>query len=172
MVARLQVLATRDPLTGALNRRAFAAQLDAEVARISRSGGSCAVAILDVDHFKTINDRFGHAEGDRALQRLTGIITARARLGDAVGRLGGEEFAVLLAGTGADGGEHFAEDLRAAIEHDPQAGAAAFTVSIGVAALEDGDGTADGMLLAADRALYAAKAAGRNRVTSSSAASA
>jgi diguanylate cyclase (GGDEF)-like protein len=134
------------------------------VARISRRGGSCAVAILGVDHFKDINDRFGHAEGDRALQRLAALIDARVRRGDAFGRLGGEEFAVLLSGADADGARRFAEDLRAAIEQDPHAGDAAFTGSIGIASLDDGGGTADGMLLAAERALYAAKDAGRDRV--------
>jgi diguanylate cyclase (GGDEF)-like protein len=164
VVHRLQVLATRDPLTGALNRRAFSDHLDAEVARAGRAGGACAVAVLDVDHFKTINDRFGHAAGDRALERMADLIASRVRRGDAFGRLGGEEFAVLLAGSDAGGAAHFAEDLRAAVEADTDGDGRRLTISVGVAALDDGGGSADGMLLVADRALYAAKEAGRNRV--------
>lgn len=161
---RLQLLASRDPLTSSLNRRAFAEAMDAAVARAHRGEGACAVAILDIDHFKSINDRFGHAEGDRALCRLTGVLAERARTGDVVGRLGGEEFAVLLHGTDAEGAEAFAHDVRSALAARHEGTSATFTVSIGVASLDDGAGTAEGMLLAADRALYDAKAAGRDRV--------
>jgi diguanylate cyclase (GGDEF)-like protein len=158
--ARLCLLATRDPLTGALNRRAFSDALDGAVARSTRGEGPCAVAILDVDHFKTINDRFGHAAGDEALIRLVAIIEERMRRGDVLGRLGGEEFAVVLHGTDGAGAAGFGNDLRCALDE----GRAGFTASIGVAELADGDGSAAAMLLAADRALYAAKAAGRDRV--------
>jgi diguanylate cyclase (GGDEF)-like protein len=161
---RLQLLASRDPLTGALNRRAFAEAIDAAVARVRRGEDTCAVAILDIDRFKSINDGFGHAEGDRALCHLTALLRERTRGGDLVGRLGGEEFAVLLHGTGAGGAEAFAEDVRTALAERAQDAPTSFTVSIGVAALKDGDGTAEGMLVAADHALYAAKQAGRDRV--------
>jgi diguanylate cyclase (GGDEF)-like protein len=171
-LTRLRVLATRDPLTGALNRRAFAEALDAAVARVLRGEGTCSIAILDVDHFKRINDAYGHAGGDRALQRLTAILADRTRRNDVVGRLGGEEFAVLLDGSDLAGAAAYAEDLRAALAAAGAAAIAAaadpgipdFTVSIGVAELADGELTAERMLIAADNALYAAKAAGRDRV--------
>jgi diguanylate cyclase len=121
------------------------------------------VAVLDVDHFKRINDRHGHAAGDAALCRLTALLDERARGNDVVGRLGGEEFAVLLDGAGVEGAAAYAEDLRRALA-EPGACVPTFTVSVGVAALQDGEPTAERMLVAADRALYAAKAAGRDRV--------
>jgi diguanylate cyclase (GGDEF)-like protein len=163
-MGNLRRLATHDPLTGALNRRAFAEALDAAVARVHRGEGACAVTILDIDHFKTVNDRFGHAEGDRALCHLAGVLAERVRRGDVYGRLGGEEFAILLDGADADGAAAFAEDLRGALAAAAEDPATSFTVSLGVAELADGDGTAQDMLLLADRALYAAKAAGRDCV--------
>jgi diguanylate cyclase (GGDEF)-like protein len=161
---RLQVLASRDELTGALNRRGFGDELQAAVARARRSGEPCALAILDIDFFKHINDRFGHAAGDRALCHLTAVVQERTRAADVVGRLGGEEFAVLLHGCDAEGAEAYAEDLRAALAEHAADPVTRFTVSLGVAALDDGDGTAEGLVLAADRALYAAKEQGRDRV--------
>src|SRR4051794_11631495 len=163
-LGRLRLLATRDSLTGALNRRAFHEALDAAVARTARGDGTCAIAILDIDHFKRINDGHGHAIGDAALRHLVAVMEERTRLGDVLGRLGGEEFAVLLDGTDARGAEVYAEDLRAALARAARTDVPPFTVSVGVAEIEDGGGTAEGMLLAADRALYAAKAAGRDRV--------
>jgi diguanylate cyclase (GGDEF)-like protein len=163
-LSRLRVLATRDPLTGALNRRAFAEALDAAVARAARGDGTCSVAILDVDHFKDINDAFGHATGDLALQHLTSVLESRTRRGDVVGRLGGEEFAIVLAGTDGPGAETYAESLRAALaDASEDTTLPPFTVSIGVAELIGGETSSEPMVSAADRALYAAKAAGRNR---------
>jgi diguanylate cyclase (GGDEF)-like protein len=169
-LTRLRELAAQDPLTGALNRRAFGDALAAAVARAARGEGGCAVAVLDIDRFKAINDEHGHAAGDAALCRLTALLGERARATDAVGRLGGEEFAVLLDGTDGDGAAAFAEDLRHALAADGHG--PALTVSVGVAALGDGDGGDAGqaMLVAADRALYAAKAAGRDRVVRAAAA--
>jgi diguanylate cyclase (GGDEF)-like protein len=161
-LTRLHVLAAHDPLTGALNRRAFGDALTVAVGRAQRGEGGCAVAILDIDHFKRVNDVHGHAAGDRALQRLTALLRERTRAGDVVGRLGGEEFAVLLDGTDADGAVVFAQDLRRALAAGGEG--PAFTVSVGVAALGDGEQAAEEMLVAADRALYAAKDAGRDRV--------
>jgi diguanylate cyclase (GGDEF)-like protein len=168
-LTRLRELAAHDPLTGALNRRAFGDALGAAVARAARGEGGCAVAVIDIDHFKAINDEHGHAAGDAALCRLTALLTERARATDAVGRLGGEEFAVLLDGTDGDGAAAFADDLRRALAaggHGP-----AMTVSVGVAALGDAEGEDAGqaMLIAADRALYAAKAAGRDRIVQAAA---
>lgn len=163
-LGRLRLLATRDPLTGALNRRAFQEALDGAVARAVRSSGACAVAILDIDHFKRINDEHGHAAGDEALRHLVTLIGRRARAGDVLGRLGGEEFGVLLDGADAAGAQRYAQDLRAALADARRDDVPPFTISVGVAELADGDGSADGMLLAADRAMYAAKENGRDRV--------
>ncbi|MCW3001545.1 MAG: uncharacterized protein JWQ20_843 [Conexibacter sp.] len=164
-LTQLRVLATRDPLTGALNRRAFAEALDTAIARAARGDATCSVAILDVDHFKDINDAFGHAAGDLALQHLTTVVESRTRRGDVVGRLGGEEFGIVLHGTDASGAEAYAESLRTALaEARADDGAPAFTVSIGIAELAEGDPSSERMLVAADHALYAAKAAGRDRV--------
>jgi len=106
------------PLTGALNRRALVAELDAEIARSTRAGTACTVAVVDVDHFKQINDRFGHAAGDAALRGLVATMSRRLRRGDVVGRLGGEEFAVVLAGADASGAECYGNTLRALVAED------------------------------------------------------
>jgi diguanylate cyclase (GGDEF)-like protein len=164
LVGRLGALAREDPLTGALNRRAFVERLDAEIAREARTGGTCAVAVVDVDHFKDINDRFGHAAGDAALRRLVGSISARLRRGDALGRLGGEEFAVLLAGTGPTGAEAYAEELRVVVAEDAALSGTPFTVSVGVAALPAAETSAEDLIAIADEALYRAKRAGRDTV--------
>ncbi|MBI5104203.1 MAG: GGDEF domain-containing protein [Solirubrobacterales bacterium] len=166
LVARLHVLATRDPLTGALNRRAFARALDDELARCRRHGGSCALAVLDVDHFKSVNDRYGHASGDDVLRGLAELVASMTRRTDAFARLGGEEFAVLLVESDAEGARAYAETLRAAIEAAPIPPVGTVTVSVGVAEAASGDVSADALLRSADRALYAAKAAGRNQVVS------
>jgi diguanylate cyclase (GGDEF)-like protein len=163
-LVRLHVLAAHDPLTGALNRRAFGDALSAAVARAERGEGGCAIAILDIDHFKRINDAHGHAAGDEALRRLTRLLDERARANDVVGRLGGEEFAVLLDGTDAGGAAVFADDLRRALAAGLGPDQPRFTISVGVAELAGGEQAAERMLLAADRALYAAKDAGRDRV--------
>jgi diguanylate cyclase (GGDEF)-like protein len=122
------------------------------------------VAILDIDHFKRINDEHGHAAGDEALRHLVTLIGRRARAGDVLGRLGGEEFGVLLDGADAAGAQRYAQDLRAALADARRDDVPPFTISVGVAELADGDGSAEGMLLAADRAMYAAKENGRDRV--------
>jgi diguanylate cyclase (GGDEF)-like protein len=163
LVARLRTLAREDPLTGALNRRAFVERLDDELARAARAGSPCAVAVIDIDHFKAINDRFGHAAGDAALRGLVATVSERLRRGDALGRLGGEEFAVLLADATADGAERYADELRELIALDAAASGTPFTVSVGVAEAAPG-GTAEDLLLAADAALYSAKHAGRDTV--------
>ncbi len=161
---RLADLARQDPLTGALNRRALVERLEAELVRARRSGAWPAVAVIDVDHFKDINDRFGHATGDAALRALVTAVTGRLRAGDALGRLGGEEFAVMLAGTGPSGAARYADELRVLVAAGAEATGTPFTVSVGVAAAEHGGEDAEALLAAADAALYDAKRAGRDTV--------
>ncbi len=164
LVTRLHRLSREDPLTGALNRRAFMEHVDAEIARAHRAEGSCAIAIVDIDHFKDVNDRFGHARGDAALRSLVATVTRRLRRGDALGRLGGEEFAVLLAGTDAEGAAAYADELRGLVAEDAILSGTPFTVSVGIASAPDAGASAEGLLAAADAALYAAKRAGRDVV--------
>jgi len=164
LVGRLHTLAHEDPLTGALNRRAFVERLDAQLARAQRAGTTCAVAVIDVDHFKSINDRFGHAAGDDALRRLVATISGRLRRGDALGRLGGEEFGVLLSDATTLGAERYAHELRTLVAGDAAAAGTPFTISVGVAEVAAPGATAEDLLLAADAALYRAKHAGRDAV--------
>ena len=162
LVARLTELAVRDPLTGVLNRAAFEDQLRREVALSARSGRPYALAVLDLDHFKQVNDRFGHAAGDRALRRVCALVIETIREADVFARIGGEEFALLMSDTDPSGAEHTAEKLRTGIESEARAETMPLTISVGLAV---GRGTdADDVLLAADRALYQAKRLGRNRV--------
>jgi len=164
--AELHRLARIDPLTGVLNRLA----LDEEAARLFRHAaahaGRLAALMIDTDHFKQINDRFGHADGDRVLSRLAACLGKRLRPTDTLGRIGGEEFLVLLAGADAAEATAVAERLRAdvaAMEPMPH-GAPGITVSIGVATRVPGDADVHALVLRADRALYEAKRSGRNRV--------
>jgi diguanylate cyclase (GGDEF)-like protein len=163
-VRGLSALAREDPLTGALNRRALVERLEQELVRGRRSGAWPAVAVLDVDLFKDINDQFGHAAGDEALRVLVTAVTGRLRAGDVLGRLGGEEFAVVLAGTDAPGATAYAEDLRVLVADAAAGLGTPFTVSVGVAASEHGGDDAEALLAAADAALYRAKRAGRDTV--------
>ena len=161
LVMRLQDLASHDWLTGALNRGAFEQRLDAELARAHRTGAPLTVVVFDVDHFKRINDTLGHDAGDEVLRRIGDTVGASIRRSDVFGRLGGEEFAVVLPDTEVADGAAAAEELRSCI------GAAApgpsLTVSFGVAAARDAL-DARALLADADRALYAAKRGGRDRV--------
>ncbi|MGZ6641648.1 MAG: GGDEF domain-containing protein [Solirubrobacteraceae bacterium] len=157
LVQRLEAMAIYDPLTGALNRQALTDRMDIEMARLDRSGGTCAVAMIDLDHFKALNDLQGHAAGDEAL-RLFGEVVARGkRRADLFGRVGGEEFVILLVDADAASADHLRERLATA--------GSPVTVSIGIADT-DGSGRSVATLLAdADAALYAAKRAGRDRVS-------
>jgi len=175
MEHELQRLATTDTLTGIANRRHFLRQLGVEMERVQRYGNSASLLMIDLDHFKLVNDRYGHAAGDRVLRWFAELTQSCLRRVDLFGRLGGEEFCVLLPDTGLAGAREFAERLRVLIEQRPCSGVGlepeiAFTVSIGVAACSDGCLDADNVLASADRALYQAKEAGRNRVVVDSAA--
>jgi diguanylate cyclase (GGDEF)-like protein len=156
--------ARHDSLTGLLNRRGFLAAGQVELARAVRSAQPLSVLAVDVDHFKTLNDGFGHAAGDAALAALGELLLGLARGHDVVARIGGEEFAVLLPGTDLKAALHVAHRLRHAVQDLPTA--RRLTVSIGVDVRPAGaDGSSlDELLLGADRALYRAKEKGRNRV--------
>ncbi len=160
-----------DPLTGLYNRRAFAEQLAQAFAREDRQSGRLALVLLDLDHFKKLNDTFGHAAGDAALKNAADVLR-RQRGGDVAARYGGEEFVVMLPGANEAGAARFAERLRAAIEHatiEFGGRSLAVTASLGVAIWPGDAADAESLLDAADRALYAAKAAGRNRVVTAGA---
>ncbi len=156
-------LAETDPLTGLANRRAFEARLEAEVLHARRTGAPLSVAVLDLDHFKEVNDRHGHEEGDRTLRTLAARMRSATRASDVIARVGGEEFAWLLPATTAEGARALAERLRRIIAEEPFGIAGTRTISGGVAELGPGDDGA-GLLRAADARLYAAKSSGRDRV--------
>jgi diguanylate cyclase (GGDEF)-like protein len=164
----LEDLARTDPLTGLPNRRHFIEMAEAGLARTLRYGGDFSVLMLDLDHFKTINDTHGHKVGDCVLATLAELFRQSLRDADVAGRLGGEEFAVMLPETDLEHAIQVAERLRAAIEaaEVPLEGEdkLRFTASIGVNAMSYGGKTIDDMLGQADKALYGAKHAGRNRV--------
>ncbi len=176
---QLTRLATTDALTGLANRRHLLAELEKELRRAARSGRPLSVLMVDLDHFKGVNDRYGHAAGDAALVAVAGRCLARLRAIDLCGRIGGEEFVVLLPETGAEGAATTAERLCADLAGtsiDTAAGPLHVTISIGVAshlprtpqpdeaADEETQGAVQALLQRADRALYEAKAGGRNCV--------
>jgi diguanylate cyclase (GGDEF)-like protein len=164
---RLRRMATIDTLTGVLNRGQLLALGQREVERVQKQGAGMAVLMLDIDHFKTINDRYGHPAGDKALQHLVSVLRTGVRRIDLLGRLGGEEFAIVLPAITDDVAMKVAERLRAMVAGSlvwvgpTQIG---MTVSIGVALLGEADRTVEQLLARADVALYAAKNAGRDRV--------
>lgn len=168
----LAQMATTDPLTGLLNRRAFGERLQAELVRSARYGPACALLLLDIDHFKRINDEHGHAAGDTVLRGVAQLLQRQLRGSDAAGRLGGEEFAVLLPHTGREDALRVAESLRgriAELRFAEGEATLACTTSIGLVVADSAAVAADDLLRQADQALYRAKAAGRDRVVEYSA---
>ncbi|VVD71793.1 putative diguanylate cyclase AdrA [Pandoraea morbifera] len=160
-------MAMRDALTGALNRRAFLLQAERQFAAARAQQRRLAVLMLDLDHFKAINDTWGHAVGDLVIVELTVVLRATLRKDTVIGRLGGEEFAVLLPDADAERAMQAAERLLAAVGGASVPGPNApirFSASIGVGGLAPDDADFGAVLQRADRALYAAKQAGRNRV--------
>lgn len=157
--------AATDPLTGVLNRRALDRLLARETDRCETQGGMVSVLALDLDHFKAVNDTYGHAVGDEALRAFARRIRGPLRQSDHLARLGGEEFIVLLPGASLEKAVEIAERLRGAVAETPllDAPRVAVTVSIGAAARLSGE-TGTGLLARADAAAYAAKRAGRDRV--------
>ncbi len=164
--ARMERLATTDDLTGLLNRRAFFARADAARLLSLRLHQPITLLMFDIDHFKQLNDRFGHATGDEALVKFSATCSDSLREHDILGRLGGEEFALALPGTDLDGALHAAERLRLAVVDTRLltcANSDTMTVSIGVVLVDPEEDLATA-LARADHALYEAKGAGRNRV--------
>jgi diguanylate cyclase (GGDEF)-like protein len=169
-LARVAMQATTDPLTGRANRRAVDDELQRQQAQLERTRTPFSVLLLDIDHFKQINDQHGHGIGDEALKAFARRVAASLRPSDFLGRYGGEEFVVILPGTPLDPALHVARRVCEAVSAQPllvQPSLPA-TVSIGVATCRPGD-TARGVLEAADHAVYQAKRSGRNRVCTSQA---
>jgi diguanylate cyclase (GGDEF)-like protein/PAS domain S-box-containing protein len=168
MEEELLELATTDGLTGLLNRRYFLVRLQEELARTERNPQlEVSVLMLDLDHFKLVNDTYGHATGDALLKHFAGIVRAQQRKVDIVGRLGGEEFAIVLPDTDLNEAAAFAERLRQCVADTPlqmNRKEIALTVSIGIAPMNSASISTDNVLTQADHALYKAKEAGRNRV--------
>jgi diguanylate cyclase (GGDEF)-like protein len=161
LLERLAEEARTDPLTGLLNRRGFEEHATRELAHAAREHRSIALAMLDIDHFKRVNDDWGHALGDRVLVHLARALQSETRVIDVAARIGGEEFAVLMPGSSVPGAEAFIERVRAALG-TPQPDLPAVRISAGVlATIEPPD--LQVMLEQADRALYAAKRGGRDR---------
>ncbi|MCC7485322.1 MAG: GGDEF domain-containing protein [Burkholderiales bacterium] len=155
-----------DALTGALNRRGLAAAFEREVARAGRSGASLSIVAIDLDHFKKLNDRHGHAAGDRAIVRIAEVAAGALRPSDAFARVGGEEFALVLSEARLEEARLCALRLQAALAATPlewNGARIALTFSAGVAEWRPGE-SLEQCLGRADTALYAAKRAGRNRV--------
>ena len=165
--AQLRQMSVTDPLTGVENRRGFMVQLERLHARQRRHGHPLSVLMFDLDWFKRVNDQYGHAVGDEVLRHVTHLVGQRLRRSDHLGRLGGEEFAVLLPDTHLEGAEAAAQVLCQSVASHPamtSAGVVPVTVSVGVATVDLGDPNPEDALSRADRALYQAKAQGRNRV--------
>jgi diguanylate cyclase (GGDEF)-like protein len=159
--------ARTDALTGLANRRHFDEQLRRVVAETDRFGGTCSLLLIDLDHFKSVNDRLGHQAGDTVLKHVAQVMRDAVRTVDLCARYGGEELAVLLPQTSQDGALELAERLRQMIEQRPSSHAGesiAVTASFGVATYPTPVPYGDWLVLAADKALYEAKAAGRNCV--------
>ena len=167
--AEMENLATHDGLTDCLNRSAAVALLGNTLQRGQRTGDSTSLVMLDLDNFKSINDKYGHRTGDEALRQFARTARQHLRASDVLARMGGEEFALVLPATDAAGAMHVAESVRAAIEalviNDLNHATLSITVSAGVACATSGAVTTpDQLYHLADTALYAAKALGRNRI--------
>lgn len=161
-------LALIDPLTGACNRREFTTQTEREALRSHRYHHPLSMLMIDIDHFKKLNDTYGHAAGDKVLQRITTLCVNTLRNVDIFGRWGGEEFVALLPETDIEGASVIGERLRKIIADNLlvfNEQKINFTVSIGISQFKDGETTIEGPASRADTAVYDAKKAGRNRIS-------
>ena len=164
-LAIAELRAATDALTGLPNARAVRDTVKRMAAQAGRTSEPLAAALLDLDHFKQVNDTFGHGRGDDVLAAVGAVLGEQLRASDFVGRMGGEEFVMLLPGTNREGAVEAAEKIRAAVAQITVPGVdRQITISIGIALIPDHAGDGDGLLREADRALYTAKEAGRNRV--------
>jgi len=162
-LAATELLAAKDQLTGLWNRRSFDQRLEGAIAHLARHEGSFSLLLIDLDHFKSINDRCGHVGGDEVLKRFAEVLHERLRQNDVDARWGGEEFVVLADGARLENAFLLAEQIREAVETASYPCNIQVTVSIGVAEYRAGE-TGDELLTRADNALYEAKRSGRNRV--------
>jgi diguanylate cyclase (GGDEF)-like protein len=160
----LEHTASTDMLTELVNRRTFETIMGREIERARRAGTPLSIALFDLDHFKSINDRLGHAEGDRALRRFSDLLRSSCRLVDVPARIGGEEFALILSNSDAEGARIYAERLLRNVLEETKDDVAPISVSIGITEMSGPNDTLDVLLLSADRALYEAKHRGRARV--------
>ncbi|ABI56718.1 diguanylate cyclase with PAS/PAC sensor [Alkalilimnicola ehrlichii MLHE-1] len=161
--AQLHHQANHDPLTGLVNRYHFEELLAREIERGQRYGGGFALIMLDIDHFKAVNDTYGHLEGDKVLRRFAEELTGKIRAADTLARWGGEEFMLLLPGTDIAGARALAEAIRVAVNGCRMPVPGQVTVSLGVTGYRNGE-SVWGLLKRVDEALYAAKLAGRDQV--------
>lgn len=166
LLEQVQRLAATDGLTKIANRRTFEATLEREVARATRSAEHLSLVMVDIDHFKRLNDTHGHQAGDEVLRNVAAALTIECRDFDTPARYGGEEFAIVLPGCGPEEAMMIAERLRAAVSRAPSV--VPITASAGVATYPGHAGDADTLVRAADDALYQSKHAGRNRTSQSS----
>ncbi|QXI51174.1 sensor domain-containing diguanylate cyclase [Pseudomonas alvandae] len=166
--AQLQLLSSTDRLTGLYNRGHWEGSLKAAYARHQRYGNALSLVMLDIDHFKHVNDTYGHQAGDKVIEQLAQLLREHARESDVAGRYGGEEFGVVLSDTDRAGARIFAERLRQAVEHllvQYNGQDIRFTISLGVADLSAPANDHAELIARADQALYTSKKTGRNRVT-------
>jgi diguanylate cyclase (GGDEF)-like protein/PAS domain S-box-containing protein len=172
LLAQLEQQALHDVLTLLPNRRAFEAQAEQAMARAARSGTALSVGVADLDHFKKVNDRYGHAVGDAVLRTVAQALRDTGRITDVVARLGGEEFGLLLPDASVQQAQQVAERIRAAVAAAvtplPDGSQLQVTISIGVASLSAG-ASLDAAMSDADKALYIAKHQGRNQVIAAAA---
>jgi diguanylate cyclase len=158
--------ALTDPLTGLPNRAGWTERLELEMARFQRYGGELLMAVMDIDHFKRINDNYGHLAGDKVLKIVASELSSRLRKTDFIARFGGEEFVLLIPSTPVDGGRQMVETLRAAVAACPfhfKNEPVTITLSAGLTAFAAGE-SADKVFERADQALYSAKRGGRDRI--------
>jgi diguanylate cyclase (GGDEF)-like protein len=163
---QVQRLISHDELTRTLNRRSLVARLAEEKSRSERNGASFSLALMDLDHFKNVNDTHGHAAGDEVLRGFAGAVHEAMRQTDVFGRYGGEEFLLILTGSSAETARDAAERIRAAVgsrDWNSAAPGLSVTVSVGITSFRKGD-SIEQLLKRADNALYQAKRAGRNRI--------
>lgn len=165
---QLETLATTDPLTGLPNHRAIAAIIETTLTRVQREAQPCAILFFDLDHFKALNDSYGHATGDAVLRELATIARSAIREKDQLGRWGGEEFVVILPGIDQLGAQKIAERLRSTVAHHTftSGGGLHLTCSIGLASAPHDGNNCEDLIIQADRAMYMAKQLGRNRFCS------